>query len=215
MSYKEILSPNYNPRGSYPIERLTIHCVVGQLSAESVANMFKKPSRQASSNYIVGKDGEVVLCVKENCRAWTSGSGANDYRAITIETASDLKAPYAFNDKAWNGLVNLTVDIMQRNKRNKLVYIPDKNKALNYKVQPGEMLMTFHRWFQNVSCPGDWFVNHAEAFTQEVNSKLSGGQPKKLYKVQVGAYAQKANADKMLQQLKSKGFDGFIVEVVQ
>ena len=31
-----------------------------------------------------------------------------------------------------------------------------------------------------------------------------------LYKIQVGAYAVKANADKTLAQLKAKGFDAFI-----
>ena len=33
-----------------------------------------------------------------------------------------------------------------------------------------------------------------------------------IYRVQVGAYAVKANADKMLAKLKSDGYDGFIVE---
>ena len=35
---------------------------------------------------------------------------------------------------------------------------------------------------------------------------------KTIYRVQVGAYAVKANADKMLAKLKSDGYDGFIVE---
>lgn len=35
---------------------------------------------------------------------------------------------------------------------------------------------------------------------------------KTLYRVQVGAYASKANAEAMLQKLKKAGFDGFIVE---
>lgn len=33
----------------------------------------------------------------------------------------------------------------------------------------------------------------------------------KLYRVQVGAYSKKANAEAMLQKLKAAGFDGFIV----
>lgn len=35
---------------------------------------------------------------------------------------------------------------------------------------------------------------------------------KTIYRVQVGAYAVKANADKMLAKLKSDGYDGFIVK---
>lgn len=38
-------------------------------------------------------------------------------------------------------------------------------------------------------------------------------ESKVLYKVQVGAYAVRANADKMLEKLKSAGFNGFIVTV--
>jgi cell division protein FtsN len=34
----------------------------------------------------------------------------------------------------------------------------------------------------------------------------------KLYRVQVGAYSKKENAEKMLAGLKNAGFDGIIVE---
>lgn len=37
----------------------------------------------------------------------------------------------------------------------------------------------------------------------------------KLYRVQVGAYADKTNADKMLAKLKAAGFDGIIVETTK
>lgn len=43
---------------------------------------------------------------------------------------------------------------------------------------------------------------------KEPETKQNNG---KLYRVQVGAYADKANAEKMLSALKSKGFDGYIV----
>ena len=33
-----------------------------------------------------------------------------------------------------------------------------------------------------------------------------------LYKVQVGAYSIKSNADKVLKDLKAKGFNGFIAK---
>lgn len=36
--------------------------------------------------------------------------------------------------------------------------------------------------------------------------------PQKWYKVQVGAFKNKANADNLLADLKAKGYDGFIVE---
>ena len=35
-------------------------------------------------------------------------------------------------------------------------------------------------------------------------------QTGKLYKVQVGAFSKRENAEKLLKELKAKGFDGFI-----
>ena len=44
------------------------------------------------------------------------------------------------------------------------------------------------------------------------NAETKTSDDKTIYRVQVGAYAVKANADKMLAKLKSDGYDGFIVE---
>ena len=41
------LSPNYNKRKK-KIDTITIHCVVGQLSVETIGNIFPKESRKAS-----------------------------------------------------------------------------------------------------------------------------------------------------------------------
>ena len=220
-----MIIPNYITPTNYSkrtdaIDRLTIHCVVGQLPAVQVAKMFT-PQRKASANYIIGKDGEIVRNVPEEYRAWTSGTGSskgsNDMRAITIEVASDTSKPYAFNNKAYASLVELSKDICKRYGK-KLVYIPDKNKALSYVPKSDEMLITFHRWFQAVECPGDWFVGRAADFVKEVNGTSgdttgqNGTTGDKLYRVQVGAFRSRENAERFLNEVKSKGFtDSFIV----
>ena len=51
------LSPNYTPGKTHEIDTVTIHCVVGQCTAEALGNVFANPSRQGSSNYGVDKDG--------------------------------------------------------------------------------------------------------------------------------------------------------------
>lgn len=223
MAYTYLPTNNKNPRGNHKIERLTVHCVVGRASAEQIANLRKfHDGKSASVNYIVGKNGEVVMQVPEDYRAWTSGSRDNDYRAITIEVSSDNFHPYAFNDAEYKGLVELTVDIMKRNKKTKLVFIADKTTALNYQVKDNEMLITFHRWFQATACPGDWFISKCPEFVKTVNDRLGNEQsqpepqPEPVnntwYKVQVGAFRKKENAENLLKQLKDKGFTGFIVE---
>ena len=99
------LSPNHSGLRTHSIDRITPHCVVGQLSAESICGCFISTSRQASCNYGIGKDGRVSLCVEEKNRSWCSSSAANDQRAITIECASDLTHPYAMNSAVYTSLI--------------------------------------------------------------------------------------------------------------
>ena len=101
------LSPNHSGQRTHSIDRITPHCVVGQLSAESICGCFISPDRQASCNYGIGYDGRVSLCVEEKNRSWCTSSRENDQRAITIECASDNTHPYAFKDVVYNRLVKL------------------------------------------------------------------------------------------------------------
>ena len=168
------LSPNHSGTRTHSIDRITPHCVVGQLSAESICGCFTSTDRQASCNYGIGTDGKISLCVEEKNRSWCSSSNANDQRAITIECASDKTAPYAMNDKVYASLINLCVDICKRNGKNKLIWLADKDKTLAYEPKDGEMVITVHRWFANKSCPGDWLYNRLGDLATQVTAKLGG-----------------------------------------
>ena len=110
------LSPNNSGKRTHAIDRITPHCVVGQLSVESLGNIFQKTGDNAvSCNYAIGTDGRVALIVDESQRSWCSSSNANDQRAVTIECASDKTSPYAFNTTVYNKLVELCADICKRN----------------------------------------------------------------------------------------------------
>lgn len=218
-----VLSPNRSGIRTEKIDRITPHCVVGQLSAESIGGCFTETSRRASSNYGVGKDGRVCLIVEEQYPSWCSSSSANDKRAITIELASEKEAPYEMNDAVYEKFIELCVDICERNGKTKLLWFADKDKSLNYEPADNEMLFTVHRWFANKSCPGDWLYARLDEVAKEVTERLSGiieekkkePETKILYKVQVGAYSKKENADKMLAKVKAAGFkDAFIATVL-
>ena len=75
-------------------------------------------------------------------------------------------------DKVFDALVELCVDICKRNGKNKLIWIADKEKALNYQLKDGEMLLTVHRWFAKKSCPGNWLMERLGSLADEVNGKL-------------------------------------------
>lgn len=214
-----LISPNKSSPRNHKIDTITIHCVVGQCSAERIGEIFAPTARQESSNYGIGYDGRIGMYVEEKDRSWCSSSAANDNRAITIEVASDTTAPYAVNDKAYAALLDLLTDICKRNGIKKLLWKADK--SLIGKVD--QQNMTVHRWFANKSCPGDFLYERHSAIAAEVNKRLGAEvdepeekQPeqeteKKLYKVQVGAFAQKGNADKLKSDLTKEGFDTYIV----
>lgn len=172
------LSPNHSGQRTHAIDRITPHCVVGYCTAEGLGGWFAAPSTQASSNYGIDKDGRVGLYVEEKNRSWCTSSKANDQRAITIECASDTKKPYSFRDVTYQKLVELCVDICRRNGKNRLIWIEDKNTALNYTPGAGEMLLTVHRWFANKSCPGNWLFARMGDLAARVTAALeSSTQP--------------------------------------
>lgn len=213
-----VKSPNHSGKRTHSIDRITPHCVVGQLSAKSIGGCFTSPSRQASCNYGIGTEGGVCLIVDEANRSWCSSSNTNDQRAVTIECASDKTDPYAMNSTVYNKLIDLCEDICRRNGKTKLVWISDKNKALSYNPASNEMQLTVHRWFANKSCPGDWLFSRLGDVAKTVTARLSGAgdsgnKSDALYRVQVGAYSIRSNADNMLAKIKAKGFDAFVTQV--
>lgn len=167
VSYTKI-SPNRTSPRKHAIDTVTIHCVVGQCSVETLGNIFSPRSKQASSNYGIGPDGRIGLYVEEKDRSWCSSNRANDERAITIEVASDTKHPYAVTDAAYESLINLLVDICQRNNIEKLLWKGDKSLI----GQIDKQNMTVHRWFANKTCPGDYLYNRHGQIAAEVNTRL-------------------------------------------
>lgn len=162
------ISPNKTSPRNHAIDTITIHCVVGQCSVETIGNVFAPTSRQASSNYGIGPDGRIGMYVEEKDRSWCSSSSSNDNRAITIECASDTTYPYAINDKVYESLINLCTDICKRNNIKELKWKADKSLI----GQPDKQNITVHRWFAATACPGDYIYNRLGDIADKVNAKL-------------------------------------------
>ncbi len=162
------ISPNKTSPRNHKIDTITIHCVVGQCSVETLGNVFAPTSRRASSNYGIGYDGRIGMYVEEKDRSWCSSSASNDNRAITIEVASDTKHPYKVRDAAYKALIDLCTDICKRNGIKELKWKADK--SLIGKVE--QQNMTVHRWFANKACPGDYLYNLHGQIAAEVNARL-------------------------------------------
>lgn len=167
-----VYSPNHSGQRTYKVTRITPHCMVGQMTAQECGNLFAKASYEASSNYGIGKIGEIGGYVDEKNRSWCSSSADNDNRAITIECASDTKHPYAMNMAVWDSLVNLCADICERYGKKKLLWLGDKSKTLSYTPAEDEMALTVHRWFAAKACPGDWLYERMGRLAEEVTKRL-------------------------------------------
>ena len=166
------ISPN-RTIGRSCIDTITIHCVVGQCSVETLGNLFGQSSKRASSNYGVGYDGRIGMYVEEKDRSWCTSSSANDSRAITIEVASDAFAPYAIRDAAYQATIRLCADICKRNGIKSLKWKADKSLI----GHPDQQNMTAHRWFANKACPGDYLYYRFEDIANKVNEILGGAAP--------------------------------------
>lgn len=157
-----LLSPNYSVRTA-PITKITIHhaaCVNCSLAA--LGSVFATKARQASSNYGIDSNGNVGMFVEEKNRAWTSSNQSNDNQAITIEVINSKGAPnWEVSDKALAALINLCVDICQRN----------NIKSLNFTGTASGNL-TLHKMFANTLCPGPYLEGKMGYIADQVNKGL-------------------------------------------
>ena len=163
-------SPNHSGKRTHAIDTISIHCMAGNLTVESCGSLFASSSQEASSNYGIGSDGRIALYVDEANRSWCTSSRANDQRAITIEVANTVAAePWPVSDAAYRSLIDLLVDICQRNGIKQLLWQGDKNLI----GQTDKQNMTVHRWFAAKACPGDWLYEHHGQIVTEVNARLN------------------------------------------
>lgn len=158
-----VMSPNYYAGRAYPVTRVTVHHMAGNLTADQCGAVFASTARQASSNYGIGSDGEIACYVDEDNAAWTSSSYDNDNRAITIEVADYDCDNWIPSQDAYDSTVKLCADICQR-----------------YGITPtytGDTRGSFteHMMFAATGCPGPWWHEHMSDFVQDVITYMEGG----------------------------------------
>ena len=205
VNYTSISPNSTNPRKD-TIKKITIHHMAGNLSVESCGSIFASASRQASSNYGIGTDGRVGMYVEEKNRSWCSSSADNDNQAVTIEVANNSGDPnWTVSDTALDKLIELCVDICKRNGISALNYTGDTTGNL-----------TMHKWFTATACPGPYLESKFSYIAEQVNKELAGDSSSTtdtLYRVQVGAFSSKSNADNMVASVEKAGFDTYLVQV--
>ena len=157
------LSPNCNAPRNNSIRKITIHHMAGNLSVEQCGHIFADRNRQASSNYGIGSDGRVGLYVDEANRSWCSSNGDNDHQAVTIEVANDvIGGNWHVSDVALAKLIDLCVDICERNHIDRLIFTGNANGNL-----------TLHKYFAATAYPGPYLESKMPYIAEEVNRRLN------------------------------------------
>ncbi len=177
-------------------------------------NQDKPGGRQVCVHAFIGKlaDGTIATyqTLPWNHRGWHGGSGSkgsvNDTH-ISFEICEDGLSDSTYFNKVYREAVELCVYLC------KLYGLTEKSIICH---SEGRMLGIA----SNHSDVMHWFPKHGKSmdtFRADVKSGLipdipvEPPAPKKYYRVQVGAYSVKANADAMLGKIKAAGFtDAFI-----
>ena len=196
VSYEKY-SPNISSPRNHEIDTISIHTMAGNLSVETCGNIFADPEYECSSQYGIGSDGRIAQYVSEDDRSWCTSSRSNDNRAITIEVASYESDTYACTDEAMESLIELLVDICQRNGIPQLLWKADPDLI----GEVDQQNMTVHRWFAQKSCPGDYLFEKHGYIADEVNKRL--GNP--TYHPQV--QKQESNADQFVKHFEMIGLN--------
>lgn len=167
LTNKHIEDPNYSIReiGGRPckISKITIHHAASvKATGESVARHLKNVNNNGSANYCIGYQGDIVLCVPEEYRAWTSNSKNNDAVAVTIEVANIKGEPnWEVSDISYSRLIDLCVDICRRNGMDGLVWTGDSKGTL-----------TTHNMFAATACPGPYLKSKMPEIAAEVTRRV-------------------------------------------
>ena len=169
------------------------------------------------------------------------GQKMNTSIAESNEWGSDLHIPIhtnAYNDKLTGGtLVMLYKNTAENNKAGKAVLdavakiSPGKDYSLRYETGLAELKRTnmisvyLEVEFHDTAEGAKWIVNNVENIGEAIAKGVCNyygvnyvepktAEPEVLYRVQVGAYREKKNAEAMLAKIKAAGFeDAFIATV--
>ena len=174
VSYTKISPHRTSPRKG-KIRGISIHTMAGPGSVEGCGEVFQ--TSEASSHYGIGPDGRIGQYVREEDRAWCC-SDPVDHEVVTIEVSSiqAYHEPYECTAAAYKSLIDLCVDICQRNGIQKLIWKEGKQYCPAFTGNWSVCNMVPHRYTtdKSKSCPGNYLFARYGAIADEVNRRLKG-----------------------------------------
>lgn len=169
------LSPHCTKPRHGKIKGISIHTMAGPGSVEGCGQVFQ--TSEASSHYGIGPDGRIGQYVLEENRAWCC-SHKVDHQVVTIEVSSiqSYEEPYECTEAAFESLINLCVDICQRNGIRELIWKEGKQYCPAFTGNWAVCNMVPHRYTtdKGKSCPGNYLFGKYGEIAERVNARLKG-----------------------------------------
>lgn len=188
-----------NGRKGKTVNAIVIHHNAGNLTLKQIQNTFQ--NRKSSAHYDIDVNGNIGQYVDEKDRSWCTSGEDPDLRTITIELANDqVGGNWHISDATINKCAELCADICKRYGIKKLYYDGKKGTLLR------------HCDYSSTACPGPYFKSVTNEFCNYVNSMLNGDTAEKqeYYRVQMGAFKSKENAENYAEKLKKQGIDAIV-----
>ena len=176
-------------------------------------NQDKPDGRQVCVHGFIGKlaDGSIATyqTLPWNYRGWHAGGSANDTH-IGFEICEDDLTDTSYFSAVYKEAIELCVYLCkQYGLTEKDIICHSEGYKLGIASNHGDVM----HWFPKHGKSMDIFRADVKAGLAATEAPAPGTPtaPKKYYRVQVGAYSVKANADAMLAKIKAAGFtDAFI-----
>lgn len=169
------LSPHCTKPRQGKIKGISIHTMAGPGSVEGCGQVFQ--TSEASSHYGIGPDGRIGQYVLEENRAWCC-SHKVDHEVVTIEVSSiqSYEEPYECTAAAFKSLIDLCVDICQRNGIKELIWKEGKQYCPAFTGNWAVCNMVPHRYTtdKGKSCPGNYLFGKYGEIAERVNARLKG-----------------------------------------
>lgn len=187
----------------------------GLLGVNAAGTHWNTPlpgGRQVCVHAFIGKlkDGTIATyqTLPWNMRGWHGGGSSNDTH-IGFEIFEDGLSDPAYFSAVYKEAVELCVYLCkQYGLTEKNIICHCEGCKLGIASNHGDVMHWFPKHGKNM----DTFRADVKAgLSAETPSPLTPTTPKKYYRVQLGAFSVKANADTMLKKIKAAGFtDAFI-----
>ena len=181
--------------------------LLGKNEAGNHWNQDKPGGRQVCVHAFIGKLSDGAIATYQTLpwdhRGWHAGGKANDTH-IGFEICEDGLSDSTYFDKVYREAVELCVylckvygltekDIICHSEGHKLGVASNHGDVMHWFPRHGKSMDTFRADVKSGLAPVDQIA------------------PKKYYRVQLGAFSVKANADALLRKIKAAGFtDAFI-----